>query len=203
MIKNIIFDFGDVFINLDKKGAMANALNLFGIEEFDQDMIATNVNYELGRINNVDFIDFYKNKFPFLNEAEIIDAWNFILKDFPMYRFEFLKTLRKDNKHRLILLSNTNTLHIDWVKSNVPFYENFKNSFDAFYLSQEIHLRKPDTDVFDFVLTENKIKANECLFIDDTKENTDAAESMGMNVWNIDETKEDVVNVFTTKKELF
>lgn len=203
MIKTIIFDFGDVFINLDKKGAMANALDLFGIEVFDQDMIATNIKYEVGSISNIEFISFYKNKFPFLNEAEIIDAWNFILKDFPMYRFEFLKTLRKEKKHRLILLSNTNTLHIDWVKANVPFYENFKNSFDAFYLSQEIQLRKPDTDVFDFVLTENKINPNECLFIDDTKENTDAAASMGLNVWNIDETKEDVVEVFTIKKELF
>ena len=47
MIKTLIFDFGDVFINLDKSGAMQNALDLFGLKNFDADMIAINIKYEL------------------------------------------------------------------------------------------------------------------------------------------------------------
>ena len=35
MVKTLIFDFGDVFINLDKEGAMLNALDLFKLESFD------------------------------------------------------------------------------------------------------------------------------------------------------------------------
>ena len=64
-------------------------------------------------------------------------------------------------------------------------------------------LLKPNSDIFDFVLRENNLKANECLFIDDTKDNTDTADKMGFYTWNIDETKEDVVTLFETKKELF
>jgi putative hydrolase of the HAD superfamily len=49
-IRSIIFDFGDVFINLDKEGAMSNALKLFQLEHFDDDMLATNIAYEMGQI---------------------------------------------------------------------------------------------------------------------------------------------------------
>ena len=87
-------------------------------------------------------------------------------------------------------------MHIDFIKDNVSFYEDFKNCFDQFYLSQEIHLRKPNKDIFDFVLENNNLKPEQCFFVDDTKENTDTAKSLGINVWNIDETNEDVINLF-------
>lgn len=202
-IKTLIFDFGDVFINLDKTGAMNHALNLFQLETFEADMIDTNILYETGKISTSEFIQFYKTKFSGINETELINAWNFIIKDFPTHRLEFIKNLAQQNDYKLMLLSNTNDLHIDYVKENISFFDEFKSCFDTFYLSQEIHLRKPNTDVFEFVLNENHLKPEECLFIDDTKDNTDTAKSMGFHTWNIDETKEDVVTLFDTKKELF
>jgi putative hydrolase of the HAD superfamily len=202
-IKTLIFDFGDVFINLDKEGAMQNALNLFQLESFDADMIETNIQFEIGKISSLEFIAFYKSKFPKLSETEILDAWNFILRDFPEYRLDFIQNLATSNAYKLILLSNTNDLHIDFVKQNVPFFEDFKNCFDMFYLSQEIHLRKPNADIFDFVLRENRLISSECLFIDDTKDNTETADKLGFKTWNIDETKEDIVDLFHIKKELF
>lgn len=203
MIKTLIFDFGDVFINLNKQGAMQNALNLFGIDTFEDDMTEINIQYEIGSISTSGFIEFYTSKFPDLNETDIIDAWNYIIKDFPEYRLGFIKKLAQKKDFKLILLSNTNDMHIDFIKQNVSFYEDFKSCFDVFYLSQEMHLRKPNADIFEFVLNENNLIANECLFIDDTKDNTDTAEKLGFHTWNIDETKEDVINLFEIKKELF
>ena len=203
MIKTLIFDFGDVFINLDKQGAMQNALDLFDLKQFDSDMIETNIQYEVGNISTLEFIDFYKTKFPNLNETEICAAWNYIIKDFPTYRLEFIKDLAEKKDYQLILLSNTNDMHINYIKEQVSFYEDFKACFNVFYLSQKIHLRKPNADIFQFVLKENNLVANECLFIDDTKENTDTAKKLGFHTWNIDETKEDVINLFSIKKELF
>jgi putative hydrolase of the HAD superfamily len=202
-IKTLIFDFGDVFINLDKEGAMQNALNLFQLDSFDADMIKTNIQFEIGKISSLEFIAFYKSKFPKLSETEILDAWNFILRDFPEYRLDFIQNLATSNAYKLILLSNTNDLHIEFVKQTVPFFEDFKNCFDMFYLSQEIHLRKPNADIFDFVLRENRLISSECLFIDDTKDNTETADKLGFKTWNIDETKEDIVDLFHIKKELF
>ncbi|WP_179345308.1 HAD-IA family hydrolase [Winogradskyella ursingii] len=202
MIKTLIFDFGDVFINLDKQGAMSNALNLFNIETFENDMLTANINYEIGKISTSEFIDFYLTKFPDLNASKIKEAWNYLIKDFPQYRLEFVKSLARDGKYQLILLSNTNAMHIDFIKSKVAFYEEFKSCFDVFYLSQEINLRKANANVFKFLLKENNLNANECLFIDDTKENTDTAEKMGFHVWNIDETSEDVVDLLSIKKDI-
>ncbi|RNC79771.1 MAG: HAD family phosphatase [Winogradskyella sp.] len=203
MIKTLIFDFGDVFINLDKSGAMAHALELFRLEEFETDMWDTNMQYEVGKISTSQFLEFYTNKFNYLSEEEVIHAWNYIIKDFPEYRLEFIKNLARKKDYKLILLSNTNEMHIDFIKQNVDFYEAFKACFNSFYLSHEIAFRKPNANTFEFVLIENKLNADECLFIDDTKENTDAARQLGFNVWNIDETKEDVVNLFKINKHLF
>ena len=220
MIKTIIFDFGDVFINLDKEGAVKLALEKFEITELDEELQSINALYEQGLISTDEFLDFYADSFPKLSKEELKSIWNFILRDFPEHRLQFIKQLAKDNNHQLILLSNTNELHIDYIKKNVSFYEDFKNCFDQFYLSHEINLRKPNADIFNFVLTywpktdllsrclwhqftENKLKAEECLFIDDTLENTQTALQLGINVWNNNPATEDIVDIFTIKKELF
>jgi len=85
----------------------------------------------------------------------------------------------------------------------VTFYEDFKNCFDVFYLSHEIHLRKPNKDIFEFVLNENNLIANECLFIDDNKDNCTTSEALNINTWHINPETEDVVNLFNTKSNLF
>ena len=182
---------------------MQNALTLFDLEEFPEDLIAINTLYEQGLISSEEFVEFYTDNFPELSEKDIIDAWNFILKDFPKERLAFLQKLKEENKFKLILLSNTNELHINWVKEHVSFYEEFKTCFDQFYLSHEINLRKPNDDIYQFVLKQNKLKAEECLFIDDTKDNTDTASTLGIHIWNIDETKENVINLFSIKEDLF
>jgi len=203
MIKNLIFDFGDVFLDLDKPGAMKNALEIFQIDSLTEEMVAVNCLYEQGLIYTSEFIDFYCNYFSHISKEDLIDIWNYVLKQFPRYRMDFLKQLYKTGDYQLILLSNTNELHIDWVRQNIKFYKEFKSNFHRFYLSHEINLRKPDKEVFEFVLNKNNLLATETLFIDDTKENTDVASKLGMHTWNIDETTEDIVNLFTIKKDLF
>ncbi len=203
MIKTIIFDFGDVFINLDKEGALKLALEKFEITELDEELQSINALYEQGLISTDEFLDFYADNFPKLSRNELKSIWNHIIKDFPEHRLQFIKQLAKDNNYQLILLSNTNELHIDYIKNNVSFYEEFKDCFDQFYLSHEINLRKPNADIFNFVLTENKLNAEECLFIDDTLENTQTAQQLGINVWNNNPATEDIVDIFTIKKELF
>jgi len=203
MIKTIIFDFGDVFINLDKEGAMKNVLELFEMDELSEDLIAINTLYEQGLLSTDEFLEFYTENFPKLSKKEIIEAWNYIICDFPPKRLAFIEQLAKDKKYNLILLSNTNELHIECIKKHIPFYDDFKNTFNQFYLSHEIMMRKPNADIFEFVLKQNKLKAQECLFIDDTEENTIAASQLGINVWNNNPKTKDVVDLFTIKSDLF
>jgi HAD superfamily hydrolase (TIGR01549 family) len=202
MIKTIIFDFGDVFVNLDKQ-ATFRELKKSNIEELSEELQKANREYEMGLISTEAFIRSYVNNYSALTSKGMIAAWNAILIDFPKYRFQFIKKLSEENKFQLILLSNTNEAHIDWIKQRIPFFEEFKSCFDAFYLSHEINLRKPNSDIFQYVLEKHQLKPEECLFIDDTPENIETAKNLGINVWNLEPTHEDVIDLFTTNKALF
>ncbi|WGH76152.1 HAD-IA family hydrolase [Tenacibaculum tangerinum] len=197
MIKNIIFDFGDVFINLDKEATYRELARL-GVTEISEDMMQHYYQYEMGLITTDDFVSYFHDKFS-ISKEDLIRSWNAILLDFPEHRLHFIKELAASKQYRLFLLSNTNDLHISWIQDNwgEELYTEFKNCFEQFYLSHEINLRKPNTDIFEFVLKENKLQASETFFIDDTKENTDAAQQLGIHVWNNCPKTEDVVDLLT------
>jgi putative hydrolase of the HAD superfamily len=197
MIKNIIFDFGDIFINLDKQ-ATYKALAALGVSEISDDMINVYHQYEKGLISTESFIDFYEQRFN-IPKTELVSAWNAILLDFPKNRLDFLKEIAANKKYRLFLLSNTNELHIQWVQNSLgeKFYNEFKNCFEQFYLSHEINLRKPDSEIYEFVLKQNNLVANETFFIDDLKENTDQANLLGIHVWNLIPESEEITSLFT------
>ena len=197
MIKNIIFDFGDIFINLDKQGTY-KAMAELGVSEISQEMIQVYYNYEKGLISTDEFIQFYEDKVN-LKREDLVNAWNAVLLDFPESRLKFIQELAQSKKYRLFLLSNTNDLHIKWIQNSVgaAFYNQFKSSFEQFYLSHEIHFRKPDTEIYEFVLQQNNLVAEETLFVDDLKENTDSAKQLGIHVWNLDPSKDEVSELFT------
>ena len=201
MIKNIVFDFGDVFINLDKE-ATFDQLRALGVTNFSIEMIEVAKQYEIGKISTQQFVETSKLMFPTISEIEFKNAWNAILKDFPLHRLHFLRKLADSKKYRIFLLSNTNSLHISWIQKTwgSKLYSEFKKCFEKFYLSHEIHLRKPNEDIYKFVLNTNRLVPDETFFIDDTKENTTTASTLGIKVWNINPTCEDVVDLFSQKE---
>lgn len=200
MIKNIIFDFGDIFINLNKQGTY-KAMAALGVTEITQEMMGIYHQYEKGLMTTDEFIGFFYNKFG-IPKTDLVSAWNAVLLDFPQRRLNFLTELAESKKYRLFLLSNTNDLHIKWVQDSVgeEFYNKFKNAFEQFYLSHEINFRKPDVEIYEFVLSENDLIAEETLFVDDLKENTDSANTLGIHTWNLIPKKDDVTELFSKNK---
>ena len=204
-IKTIIFDFGDVFINLDKTAIERELFKLGVPRDITLDMLHIASEYEKGFIDTTAFINKFITKFPRISGQDFSKAWNAIILDFPEHRLNWIETLATANKYNLILLSNTNDLHIEQVIENMSLerYNRFKKCFSKFYLSQEIHLSKPSTAIYEFVLEENNLYPNECLFIDDLKENTDAASNLGIHSWNLIPGIDDVTQLFTSKTNLF
>ncbi|QTE22700.1 HAD-IA family hydrolase [Polaribacter cellanae] len=202
MIKNIIFDFGDIFINLDKM-ATYKAMAKLGVTEITEEMMEVYHRYEKGLMSTEGFIKFFHDKFN-IPKNNLVHAWNAILLDFPKERLSFLQELAASKKYRLFLLSNTNDLHIKWVQNSLgaQFYNDFKNAFEQFYLSHEINFRKPDTNIYEFVLKENSLKAAETLFVDDLEENTISANSLGIHTWNLIPNVDDVTELFEKNKQL-
>lgn len=196
MIKNIILDFGDVLINLDKP-ATAKAMVQHGFTGITPDMEGLFQTYEKGEIGTQDFLDEVSEYFPKVSREYLIQAWNSILLDFPEERLRFIEQLAREKNYKLILLSNTNDLHMECVKEQMGMerFHRFKDAFDVFYLSYEIGMRKPDSEIFEFVLEENKLDAPETFFVDDVKENTDSAAQLGINVWNLHVGKEDITQL--------
>jgi FMN phosphatase YigB (HAD superfamily) len=198
MINAIIFDFGDVFINLDRQ-ATIDALKELGLSEWNEDLDRLNIQFETGQISQENFLLGIQKHIPNASIVEISDAWNAILLDFPLYRLEFLQMLSK--KYRLFLLSNTDAIHVETFeqKTGISFYSDFYQCFERVYFSFELEMRKPDAEIFNYLIKNHELSAKRTLFIDDKKENTDAALSLGFQVWNLQVGQEDVVDLFDKK----
>lgn len=198
MINTIIFDFGDIFINLDKKATIDGLKNL-GLKEWNTDLDQLNIQFEKGNISTDEFLAGFQKQMPNASIEDILEAWNAILLDFPLHRLEFLQMLSK--KYRLFLLSNTDSIHIDTFEQRVgpSFYSDFYQCFEKVYFSFEMGMRKPDAEIYLSLLNKHELQAKRTLFIDDKKENTDAAAALGIHVWNLQVGKEDVIDLFEKK----
>jgi len=195
MIKNIILDFGDIFINLDKP-ATAREMMKFGFTEITPELDTLFKEYEMGLVTSEEFLAFTGRLFPNATRHNLIDAWNAILLDFPDERLEFLEALAAEKRYRLFLLSNTNEIHIENERQKMgEKFMRFERAFEGFYLSYEMGKRKPNSDIFQQVLDENQLLPEETFFVDDTKENTDAAAQLGIKTWNLQVGKEDIVQL--------
>jgi len=198
MIDTIIFDFGDIFINLDKQ-ATISGLQQLGMKEWNAELDRLNLLFETGDISYDDFLAGFQKELPNATTEEILKAWNAVLADFPLYRLEFLQMLSQ--KYRLFLLSNTDSIHIATFenKSGISFYSDFYQCFEKVYFSFEIGMRKPNAEVFQYLINKHELSPKRTLFVDDKKENTDSAASLGFHVWNLQVGQEDVVDLFEKK----
>ena len=196
MIDAIIFDFGDVFINLNRK-LTEESFKKLGLDSWTNDLEALNFQFEIGAITENDFLEGIQYKIPNSTVNEIKAAWNTVLADFPSYRLDFLKKLSK--QYRLFLLSNTDAIHIANFEHNIgkAYYEEFYSCFEKVYFSFELGMRKPDAAIYNHVLIEQQLKPENTLFVDDKKENTVAAAALGIKVWQLHVGQEDVIDLYS------
>jgi glucose-1-phosphatase len=198
MIDTIIFDFGDIFINLDKQ-ATIDGLQRLGLSSWNEDLDQLNISFEKGQISRDNFLLGIQKHIPNATIDEILAAWNAVLLDFPLRRLEFLQLLSQ--KYRLFLLSNTDAIHIDYFeqREGASFYGDFYQCFEKVYFSYEMGMRKPDAEIYNALIRLHELSPKRTLFVDDKKDNTDAAKTLGLQVWNLQVGQEDVVELFDKK----
>lgn len=196
MIDTIIFDFGDVFINLDKP-KLEGELQKIGLTEWNDVLKDLNQKYEIGQLSENDFLRGFQQQIPTVEIDTIKKAWNSILADFPEYRLTFLEQLT--SKYRLFLLSNTDFTHIEEVKQKVGlnFHNRFIACFEKVYYSFDMGMRKPDESIYKYIIEKHQLNPKRTLFVDDKKENTIAAKNISLSVWNLQVGKEDVIELET------
>jgi putative hydrolase of the HAD superfamily len=190
-IRNIVFDLGNVIINIDPTLTLQKFQNL-GVSNFD-DMYSmmrqTDVfdRLDTGKITLPEFRNVIReNSKVNLTDIQIDDAWCAMLLDFPEENAILLRNLQSFG-YRLYMLSNTNKMHIDFYNEYLKQKfgrDLFSELFDFAFYSHEIGYRKPNREAFEYVLKAATLKPAETLFIDDLEHNVVGARQTGMQAYH-------------------
>lgn len=186
-IQSVIFDLGGVIINLDVSRTISEFNKISQIPfqniytQAKQDELFSLL--DMGKISTNDFLTEIKRQIRYNGPNEdLLLAWNAMLLDVPEERLDVLVEMK--HNYNTFLLSNTCEPHIDAFEKeleNEHGIKNFDDYFDKVYYSCRLGMRKPDREIFDLVLNQNNLKAEETVFIDDSPQHVKAAGEIGIN----------------------
>jgi len=201
--QNIIFDLGGVVLNLDYSRTIS-AFQKLGINNFEasySQLVQTGLfdEYERGEITSQDFRNGIRKVFDVdLDDNQVDTAWNAMLLDLPFERLELLRKLGE--RKRIVLLSNTNEIHIHQFNRALHLQHGLKNlsgHFQKLYYSFELGMRKPEERIFQHVLNEQGFDPTKTLFIDDSPQHIEGARKVGLNAYHLQVEKgETILDLF-------
>lgn len=179
MTNNIVFDLGNVLISfvpseyLKKKNYPDNIINTILADIFHSEEWKLLDNGDMTTPEAIESIAMKSS----LKREEI--ALIFTLRRDIMFPLDLNVRLLPELKkrgYRLFYLSNFPLDVFEEVRNDYYFFRHF----DGGVISSEVKLSKPDVRIYRFLLEHYSLKAEECLYIDDSEINVRAAESAGM-----------------------
>ncbi len=191
--KNIIFDLGNVIIDIDVPRAAQSFAKLSGQKPEDVlELFSTSGlfgQFETGKLDAAGFRNYVREllEYPGWEDAVVDTAWNALLLDIPPERIEMIQKLGKN--YRLFLLSNTSSIHIEAVNQileKATGVARLDDLFEKLFLSYEMGLMKPDPAIYEQVLQEAGLETSETLFLDDNENNIIAARALGIQTCHVD-----------------
>jgi putative hydrolase of the HAD superfamily len=176
----IIFDLGGVIVPFDMARGYAAMERLCGCPaaEIPKRLAATDLvhRFETGRIPARDFVAQLSAYLGFRTTYDDFRTlWSCIFLPGTLVPEAEIEALRRN--YRLLLLSNTNSLHFDMISASYPVLRHF----DDLILSHEVGLLKPAPEIYAAAVERAGCAPGECLFIDDLTVNVDAARRAGMD----------------------
>lgn len=175
MLKNVIFDLGNVCVTFQPD------LYFYPKYQHDTKRLCQKLfhsqiwsNYDQGLIQKEDIYRYFQNDEDQKALYDMITNWYQLLKVLPetMECFQQLKA----KGYQIYILSNTSKEGADTCLS---LHENFAFIDGAVY-SYEIKVNKPDVEIYQALIDKYQLKVDECIFLDDKKENIDTALQLGM-----------------------
>ena len=178
-------------LDLDFKRSV-NAFEKLGLKNFEEmfsqfksDEVFAKL--ETGQLSEADFYSSVKKRTTKeITKAEIDHAWNALILHFRVESLALLEKLAA--RYKLYLLSNTNSIHLTYFKKRFtnqtgkPLLDSY---FSKAWYSNEVGLRKPGAEIFEFALKEENLAAAETLFIDDTLTNIETAHKLGFKTHHL------------------
>lgn len=183
--KAIFFDLGNVLLGFNWSITFPYILKKSPLteKELGERLMQTRyIDYELDILSTQEFFELLKAEFQYEGETEELQA---ICTDifYPIER-NIKLAKRLCQTYRLGIISNTNEAHTQFVEEQYEFF----NWFEVKVYSHEVRLRKPDRDIYHHAITAMGVQAEEALFIDDLRENVEAARDLG---WRAIQMKRD------------
>lgn len=187
MIKNLIFDYGGVLMDLDFKRTMkaiSGELKVdFRDKVYREWFFELFIAYEKNGVSDHEFLDKLRdNSREKPSNESLSHAWNAMMLSIKKERFDMLLELRQE--YKVYLLSNTNGIHYENMMKMVEVLfgnPSLDAYFDKQYYSHLMNMRKPDKEIFDFICNDNKLDKEETLFIDDLPFNVEGAIQAGLH----------------------
>ncbi|QGY44492.1 HAD-IA family hydrolase [Maribellus comscasis] len=185
-IKNIIFDLGNVLLNLDFDASI-EAFRKIGLND---EVINRKHAYsdpifyalEVGKVTTEEFSNQVRRviKNPLATNKQIEDAWYAMIKEIPANRVKVVQELNKS--FNVYLFSNTNEIHIRRLHKEFKDQHgiDFPSLFTKDFYSHEIQDRKPDLESFKKVIELSGVNPGETLFVDDLEPNILSAQKAGL-----------------------
>ncbi len=176
-LRNIVLDLGGVLYAIDvdltakalAKLAGPNAQPLSPEAQVFHD-------FEMGKLGDAPFRDQLRAALDSECDDVALDAaWNALLLGPIPNRLEYVRRLSE--KYRVILLSNTNTIH---EKVWRPECESMFALMEKLWFSFDLDMRKPNPEIYAHVLDAMEMRPEESLFFDDSLANIQGAKSIGM-----------------------
>jgi len=181
LIKNIVFDLGNVLLDFEPERYLEN-LGYHGKvkEQLKLEIFKTDewLMLDRGTISQEDAVEIWQQRNPDLQMeiADVMTEWEKILtlkKD----SLEILKSLAAKN-YNLYILSNFHEKAFTYVSNKYNFFDYF----DGKVISADIGMIKPDPEIYEHLLNKFNLEAGTTLFIDDSKKNIAAAINKGIRV---------------------
>jgi putative hydrolase of the HAD superfamily len=198
-IEAIILDLGNVLIDFDHGIAAKKISALTGKTQeeifnlfFDSELTAF---FEEGKISPRDFFQKIKEILDLkANYNEFLPIWNeiFFLTEKNRSVYQLAKTLSKH--YKVVLLSNINILHFEYLKENFPVFDAFHHIITSF----EVGFRKPHITIYEKALEILNVPPERAFYADDRLELVEEANRLGIRSFlfkGADKLKEDCLSV--------
>lgn len=188
MIKNLIFDFGGVIIQLNHARAV-EAFRRLGLAEADKILDKYHqrgicLDLETGRMSAEEYLaELSRMCSRPLSWDEVEDAWLAFIEPVSVRLLDFIASLRP--RYRVYLLSNTNPFVMNWARSprlsaaHLPL----DNYFDHLFLSYQMGVAKPDRAIYEQMTASAGFLPEESVFVDDSETNLAASRALGFRTF--------------------
>lgn len=180
MIRTIFFDLGNVIIPFDFRPALAHLAPVCAcpVDEISARLRTTDLiqRFETGGIDGPQFVAGLSTLIGLRMEYKAFcDLWSSIFLPEPLVPESLLAVLAA--KHRLLLLSDTNPIHYEMIRTTYPLMRHFHGAV----LSYEVGALKPAREIFEAAIARAECRPEEIFFTDDLEVNVEAARRHGID----------------------